>query len=120
MAKCCDSVPPADKPAAHSSECCASTAGGALPGTSAAALKAFGEFMKATSSAGTLDEKTKELIALALVVLGRCESCLEVHIEKARRMGITQAEMDEAAWLAVAMGGAPVRMFYSEVTGQKS
>ena len=120
MAKCCDSASSSDKPAAHSGQCCASPAGGTLPGTSAAAQRAFGEFMKAASAAGALDEKTKELIALSLVVLSRCESCLEVHIEKARRMGITQAEMDEAAWLAVAMGGAPVRMFYNEVTGRKS
>jgi AhpD family alkylhydroperoxidase len=120
MAKCCDSASSSDKPAAHSGQCCAGPAGGTLPGTSAAALKAFGEFMRATSAGGALDEKTKELISLSLVVFSRCESCLEVHVEKARRMGITQAEMDEAAWLAVAMGGAPVRMFYSEVTGLKS
>lgn len=119
MAKCCDSPSPSDTPAAHSGQCCAGTAGGTLPGTSAAAMKAFGEFMKATSAAGALDEKTKELIALAMVVYSRCESCLEAHIEKARRMGISQAEMDEAAWVAVAMGGAPVRMFYTDVTGRK-
>jgi hypothetical protein len=29
-------------------------------------------------------------------------------------MGITPEQLDEAAWLAVAMGGAPVRMFYLE------
>ena len=29
-------------------------------------------------------------------------------------MGITREELDEAAWCAVAMGGAPVRMFYQE------
>jgi hypothetical protein len=29
-------------------------------------------------------------------------------------MGITQAELDEAAWCAIAMGGAPVRMFYEQ------
>ena len=29
---------------------------------------------------------------------------------------MTQAELDEAAWCAIAMGGAPVRMFYQEAT----
>jgi hypothetical protein len=29
-------------------------------------------------------------------------------------MGISPAELEEAAWLAVAMCGAPVRMFYLE------
>jgi len=32
----------------------------------------------------------------------------------AREMGLTQAELDEAAWCAIAMGGAPVKMFYQE------
>jgi len=31
-----------------------------------------------------------------------------------REMGLTQAELDEAAWCAIAMGGAPVKMFYQE------
>jgi len=30
-------------------------------------------------------------------------------------MGISRAELDEAAWCAVAMGGAPIRMFYEEI-----
>jgi ribosomal protein S11 len=38
----------------------------------------------------------------------------EASAVKARKMGITQQELDEAAWCAVAMGGAPVRMFYQE------
>ena len=34
------------------------------------------------------------------------------HLKKAAAMGITREELDEASWCAVAMGGAPVRMFY--------
>jgi len=30
-------------------------------------------------------------------------------------MGFTQAEIDEAVWMAIAFGGAPVMMFYKEV-----
>jgi alkylhydroperoxidase/carboxymuconolactone decarboxylase family protein YurZ len=33
-------------------------------------------------------------------------------MKKALAMGISQEELDEAAWCAIAMGGAPVRMFY--------
>jgi len=29
-------------------------------------------------------------------------------------MGISEAELEEAAWLAVALGGAPVRQFFIE------
>ena len=49
----------------------------------------------------------------ALVILSRCEPCLKVHWEKARQLGISREELDEAAWCAIAMGGAPVRMFYA-------
>ena len=34
-------------------------------------------------------------------------------------MGITDAELEEAAWSAVAMGGAPVRMFYLEALKER-
>jgi alkylhydroperoxidase/carboxymuconolactone decarboxylase family protein YurZ len=44
----------------------------------------------------------------------RCQPCFETHYQKARELGITQAELDEAAWCAIAMGGAPVKMFYQE------
>lgn len=36
------------------------------------------------------------------------------HLKKARKMGLSQAQLDEAAWCAIAMGGAPVRMFYED------
>ena len=75
-------------------------------------MKAFGGLMRATGAAGAIDERAKELVNFALVVMARCEPCLAVHVAKAKSMGITRAELDEAAWCAVAMGGAPVKMFY--------
>jgi alkylhydroperoxidase/carboxymuconolactone decarboxylase family protein YurZ len=48
------------------------------------------------------------------VVRSRCEACFDAHFRRARELGITQAELDEAAWCAIAMGGAPVKMFYQE------
>ena len=59
-------------------------------------------------------DKTKELITFALVVLSRCGECVKFHRAKALAMGITEAQLEEAAWCAVAIGGAPVRMFYLE------
>jgi AhpD family alkylhydroperoxidase len=83
-------------------------------GTAAESQRAFGALMRSTQAAGALDEKTKELIAFSLVVQSRCGPCFEAHLEAARELGLTQAELDEAAWCAIAMGGAPVRMFYQE------
>jgi selenide,water dikinase len=76
--------------------------------------KAFSAMMRSAQSAGVLSEKAKELILFALVVSSRCQPCFEAHFRKAREMGITQAELDEAAWCAIAMGGAPVKMFYAD------
>ena len=70
--------------------------------------------MRSVQTAGALSEKTKELILFSLVLHSRCHPCFDTHYEKARELGITQAELDEAAWCAIAMGGAPVRMFYQE------
>jgi hypothetical protein len=37
------------------------------------------------------------------------------HIKKAREMGFSQDEIDEAAWVAIGFGGSPTMMFYNAV-----
>jgi selenide,water dikinase len=89
----------------------------AKPGAAGSApetQKAFGAVMRSVQAAGALSEKAKELILFSLVLQSRCHPCFDTHFQKARELGITQAELDEAAWCAIAMGGAPVRMFYQE------
>ncbi len=80
--------------------------------------RAFGEFMRLVQAPGALDAKTKELILLSLVIQSRCAPCLKAHLAQARELGITQAQIDEAAWCAISMGGAPVRLFYQEAVGR--
>jgi selenide, water dikinase len=80
--------------------------------------KAFGALLRSVQADGVLSAKAKELILFSLVVSSRCEPCFEVHFRKARELGITRAELDEAAWCAIAMGGAPVKMFYQECLTQ--
>ncbi len=107
--------PPKSTPAAHDPGCCADafkTDGG--PGSASESQRAFGALIRSVQAAGALPEKTKELILFSLVVSSRCSPCFGTHYEKAIEMGITQAELDEAAWCAIALGGAPVRMFYQE------
>jgi AhpD family alkylhydroperoxidase len=53
------------------------------------------------------------MLAIALSVLARCEPCVLSHMEKARQMGISEAEIEEAAWMAISFGGSPVMMFYN-------
>jgi len=103
------------KDTAHSGGegCCSDVFGGGSA-TSAMALQAFGSLMKVTSASGALDEKTKELISFALSVMSRCGPCTTAHLKKARKMGLKHEQIDEAAWCAIAMGGAPVKMFYEQ------
>ncbi len=106
---------PETKTAAHGEACCADTfKSGAAQNSTAESQKAFGALLRSVQAGGTLNEKTKELILFSLVVSSRCEPCFESHCRKAREMGINQTELDEAAWCAIAMGGAPVKMFYQE------
>ena len=72
----------------------------------------FHDFLKAANAPGALGAKTKQAMAIALSVLAKCEPCVKSHVKKARAMGFSQDEIDEAAWMAVAFGGAPLMMFY--------
>jgi selenide,water dikinase len=100
---------------AHSADCCADVfATASQTSTTAEAQRAFGALMRAVQAPGVLDAKTKELILFSLVVYSRCTPCFAAHRAKARDLGLTQAQLDEAAWCAIALGGAPVRMFYQE------
>ncbi len=72
----------------------------------------FHEFLKSANAPGALGAKTKQAMAIALSLLAKCEPCVKSHIKKARSMGFTQEEIDEAAWMAIAFGGAPLMMLY--------
>lgn len=84
-------------------------------GSADASLKAFGSLMRSAGAPGAIDETAKELITFALVLLSKCDPCFEVHWAKAAEMGISREQLEEAAWCAIAMGGAPVRMFYEQM-----
>jgi selenide,water dikinase len=114
---CLPSTMKSSSPSApHEPGCCADIFD-AKPGPATFAAdtqKAFGALMRSVQAPGALSEKAKELILFSLVLQSRCHPCFDVHYQKAHELGITQAELDEAAWCAIAMGGAPVRMFYQE------
>jgi selenide,water dikinase len=106
---------PSKSSSAQHNVCCADAfQGAAAAGSAAESEKAFAALVRSVQSAGALDEKTKQLILFALVVAARCQPCVEAHERKARALGITREELDEAAWCAIALGGAPVKMFYQE------
>ena len=74
-------------------------------------MKAFAALSEAASSPGALNEKTKELIALAIAVVERCDECITIHVEEALKTGATRQEIIEALGVAVLMGGGPAVMY---------
>jgi selenide,water dikinase len=101
--------------------CCPDHGAEAAPATSTSvAQQKFKEFMKAVDAPGALDAHTKEAIALALAVMARCSPCVKNHVAKARSMGFSDAEIDEAAWMAIAFGGSPVMMFYNNARAESA
>ena len=96
---------------AGATSCCSE---GAAP-AEADALALFKDFMKAVSEPGLIDKRNKKLMAIMLSIAVRCAPCLKIHLKSALAMGITRAEIDEAAGLAVAFGGCSALMFYKEI-----
>lgn len=69
---------------------------------------AFEAFSKAVFSDGALDEKTKQLIAVAVAHTTQCPYCIQGHTKLAHRKGATDEQIMEAIWVAAEMraGGA--------------
>lgn len=64
-------------------------------------LSAYGSLGEAAANNNVLDNKTRELIAIAVAVTTQCESCIGVHAEAAKKHGATEEEI--AATLATAI-----------------
>ncbi len=69
---------------------------------------AFLNFWRTVNKPGSLDRKTKELIALAITLVANCKPCVIKHTKLALEAGCTEEEIMEAASIALAMGGAIV------------
>lgn len=69
---------------------------------------AFDAFSKAAFAEGALDERTKQLIAVAVAHTTQCPYCIRGHTLLARRKGASPEQIMEAVWVAAEMraGGA--------------
>jgi len=77
-------------------------------------MRGFSNMAAAAMDDGTLEKKTKELIALALGVAGHCKPCIGFHVEALIKLGAARAEIEEALGVAVYMGGGPSLMYAAE------
>ncbi len=71
-------------------------------------FQAFQAFSAQVFAEGALDEKTKQLIAVAVAHVTQCPYCIESHSTLAARKGASDEEVMEAIWVAAEMraGGA--------------
>jgi AhpD family alkylhydroperoxidase len=74
-------------------------------------MKSFSELGRAATADGSLDAKTKELIALALSVAARCDPCIGFHTQTLVKLGATRQELDETLGVTTYMGGGPSLMY---------
>lgn len=71
-------------------------------------VKAFRNFSKEVFKEGALDEKTKQLIAVAVAHVTQCPYCIKGHTKQAKKKDASNEEIMEAIWVASEMraGGA--------------
>ncbi|MHC5064715.1 MAG: carboxymuconolactone decarboxylase family protein [Planctomycetota bacterium] len=65
---------------------------------------AYFQFYKKTYTKSVLDIKTKEMIAVGAALVSGCKGCLEGHMKKSKKVGVTAEELAEV--IAVALGVA--------------
>jgi AhpD family alkylhydroperoxidase len=75
------------------------------------AIKAFSELMISVSKDGALSARHKELMAIAISIVMRCEGCIIHHVDAAIRHGAKRDELVEAITVAIEMGGGPATVY---------
>jgi AhpD family alkylhydroperoxidase len=74
-------------------------------------VRGYGTLGGAGAKTGHLDAKTRELIALAVAISLRCDGCITVHAEAARKLGATKEEIAEALGVAVSINAGAAIVF---------
>jgi AhpD family alkylhydroperoxidase len=77
-------------------------------------MAGFTSMAKAATQTKVIDEKTKEMIALALGVSAHCDGCLGYHTKALARLGATREEVAEVLGMAIYMGGGPSLMYAAD------
>ncbi|OAN66573.1 alkylhydroperoxidase [Sphingomonas sp. TDK1] len=65
----------------------------------------------AGAKTGHLDQKTRELIAVACAVSLRCDGCITVHTDAARKAGATPEELAEALGVAISLNAGAALVY---------
>ena len=66
-------------------------------------IEAWRNFSRSVFKEGVLDEKTKQLIAVAVAHVTQCPWCIKAHTPMAMRKGASKEDIMEAIWVAAEM-----------------
>jgi AhpD family alkylhydroperoxidase len=77
--------------------------------------RGFGGFYQTVMKEGALSVREKELIAMAIGLVQRCEPCINLHVQGCVKAGATREQILEAAGVAVMMQGGPAYTHVPEV-----
>lgn len=75
--------------------------------------KAFSGLNESLGQSVHLDEKTRELIALAVAVTTRCDGCFSAHAAAAQKAGASREEVAEALGTAIALNAGAAFVYSS-------
>ena len=78
-------------------------------------VKGYQTLSAAGSKTNHLDEKTRQLISLAVAVTTRCDGCITVHTGAAIKAGASKEEIAEALGVAVAMNAGAALVYSARV-----
>ena len=78
-----------------------------LPGP----MSGFARLHRKAVEPGALDQKTKELMALAISIAVHCEGCIAYHTRDAITAGATRPEVLETIGVAILMGGGTASIY---------
>ncbi len=78
-------------------------------------VKGYQTLSAAGQKTNHLDEKTRQLISLAVAVTTRCDGCITVHTSAAIKAGATKEEIAEALGVAVGMNAGAALVYSARV-----
>ncbi|MCA2017985.1 carboxymuconolactone decarboxylase family protein [Vibrio tritonius] len=88
---------------------------GNLSKTNKPVAKAFHGLEVATREDSVLNDKTHELIAIAVAVTTRCDGCISAHVSAAKKAGATKEEIGAAVGTAIALNAGAAFVYSSHV-----
>lgn len=84
---------------------------GEIGKTSPEIVRGYTGLSGAGAKTGTLDAKTRELIALAVAVTRQCDGCIAVHVDAAVKHGATRQEVTEALGVAITVNAGAALVY---------